>query len=1113
LRNQLSQAQCHIDDWTALKALYESTNGENWTDRTGWDVLIDNKNSPPTGCDLNLLYGVSLDGNGRVECLDLDGNPGCSWVNSEGNNLVGNISPQIGNISRLKHLHLSNNQLSGNIPSEISNISHLNSLLLFKNELSGNIPPELGNLSHLLHLELDLNDLSGGIPAELGKLSKLSELWLSTNQLTGNIPNELGNLNNLTKLYLNTNHLSGNIPPELGNLSKLTILYLFENNLNGSIPSELGNLNNLTELDIELNELSGRIPVELGNLGNLSTMWLSANELTGSIPVELSNLNNLTVLHLNNNYLNGSIPPELGKLSNLTGLFLYVNELTGKIPSELGSLNSLTDLHLYHNDLTGNIPSELGNLNSLTDLLLYHNSISGSIPSKLGKLNNLTELALDYNGLSGGIPAELGNLSNLSTLWLEHNDLNGSLPAELGDLSNLTLLSVKNNKLSGCYSNNLAVLCIQLTHPSSISDYNNFDATWEDFCTTGAEACPPTIPSQVPTNYSGIVSVDVTLNNADQYILKNDVAVVYDYSTCQNYTNLANCDPVAGFDNLSANEALWVATKAAEYFSTYYDIKIPPINILVNYEEQPNISKYNIANNVIILGKGDGNERGSMAAPDIIAHEYTHAIIDSLSPLGTFGIPGALNESYGDIFGELIEYHCKKQNDWVFGSQVMKDVVGNKEGIRSLSNPKDEHMKYQLPDTYLGEHWIHMDNGCNIDNCGTHTNNGVHNYWFYLLANGGWGTNDNGYSFNIKGMGKDKAANIAFKNLVENLNPGSTYQDAMLGSIKVAHNEYRKNSIEVNTVIEVWRAVGINNYNLNPIKWQIINSELNGTPTVTNEGTIKPYAFDLAIDSLGLDMSADKLSFTLHLPHTHRDLELKEIYLPLSIDDINTSIQNGTMEISINRSNLNATEKGKRIAIKSGSPILGFTICIVSEVADGECSEDKPLAISGFTETKGNHLAFKPAPLLVGSDCSNDPTGEPFTLGVNIALSHRNCSTLGAIAVEVNNNISQGVPPFYFKLYNNEGLFMNSSTHQNLYQFFNLEEDEYLLEVTDSDIGTFTQKISIEFIAEMDGSNCCPKDIMLPVGAVNGSFNATNTISINNGTTMVVGNLEFCKQY
>jgi Leucine-rich repeat (LRR) protein len=345
---QIPQSECE-----ALVAFYDSTNGDNWENNSGW----------------------------------LETNTPCSWfrVNCSGGHVI--------------RLRLYENQLSGALPPELSNLPNLTELVLHNNQLGGEIPSELGTLSDLTVLHLHNNHLSGTIPVELSDLSNLSWLYLSGNQLSGSIPPQLGNLTNLIQLGLQANQLSGTIPPELGNLTNLTWLYMANNELSGSIPPELGNLVNLTALYLYRNQLSGTIPSELGNLAELRVLYLCCNQLTGEIPAQLANLTHLHWLMLHQNQLSGPIPAELGNLSELETLSVYRNQLTGNIPPELGNLTNLAIFRLHWNQLSGAIPPELGNLNNLTTLSLFSNPLSGPLPLSFVNLTKLFHFAFHHTNL------------------------------------------------------------------------------------------------------------------------------------------------------------------------------------------------------------------------------------------------------------------------------------------------------------------------------------------------------------------------------------------------------------------------------------------------------------------------------------------------------------------------------------------------------------------------------------------------------------------------------------------------------------------------------------------------------------------------------------------
>ncbi|MEK8018671.1 MAG: choice-of-anchor D domain-containing protein, partial [Candidatus Parabeggiatoa sp.] len=137
---EIPQAECE-----ALVALYDSTDGANWTINTDWNVT----NTP---CS---WYGVTCSsGGGNVEIL---------WLTE--NQLTGTIPTELGNLVNLTVLDLSYNQLTGTIPTKLSNLVNLMGLDLSYNQLTG-IIPDLSNLTALIdtgigNTRLGYNQLTG----------------------------------------------------------------------------------------------------------------------------------------------------------------------------------------------------------------------------------------------------------------------------------------------------------------------------------------------------------------------------------------------------------------------------------------------------------------------------------------------------------------------------------------------------------------------------------------------------------------------------------------------------------------------------------------------------------------------------------------------------------------------------------------------------------------------------------------------------------------------------------------------------------------------------------------------------------------------------------------
>ncbi|KAK8548568.1 hypothetical protein V6N12_061480 [Hibiscus sabdariffa] len=261
-----------------------------------------------------------------------------------------------------------------------SSFPNLVYLDLSRCELGGNVPPQIGDLSALRHLGLFKCDLSGELPPSLGNLTRLEYLDISSNGIHGPIPSTFGRLTNLEYLSLSANQINGSIPAEIGLLSKLVRLNLRNNSLVDSIPISLHHLTNLETLDLAFNKLQGSIPQEIGNLNKLYDLKLSSNNFTGLIPLVLCHLTKLKNIYLGVNQFVGSIPPCIGSLYNLVNLDLHSNMLEGSIPQEIGNLGALTHLDISQNRLNGSIPSQIGKLPRLSNLDLCFNQLIGTVP-------------------------------------------------------------------------------------------------------------------------------------------------------------------------------------------------------------------------------------------------------------------------------------------------------------------------------------------------------------------------------------------------------------------------------------------------------------------------------------------------------------------------------------------------------------------------------------------------------------------------------------------------------------------------------------------------------------------------------------------------------------
>jgi Zn-dependent metalloprotease len=260
----------------------------------------------------------------------------------------------------------------------------------------------------------------------------------------------------------------------------------------------------------------------------------------------------------------------------------------------------------------------------------------------------------------------------------------------------------------------------------------------------------------------------------------------------------------------------------------------------VNYYAEGNNNAYWNGNQIVIWSWSSG-WRSLAGCPDVIAHEWGHAVTDYCSDLVYQLEPGALNESFSDMMGAAFEWAHPTYDtpDWYMGENGM--TSGN--GFRSMDNP---HM-FGDPDFYgtSDPYWVDVV-GCTPswtnDYCGVHTNSGVGNKWFSLLSDGGVH-----HSVTVTGIGVDNAMLIAYRANQLYWNSQTDYHAAALGTISAA-TDLDPTGVWTTQVANAWNAVGVSTPGPS-----LTFSYPSGVPSIIPPET--PQSFEIVINgTLGGEM-------------------------------------------------------------------------------------------------------------------------------------------------------------------------------------------------------------------------------------------------------------------
>lgn len=211
--------------------------------------------------------------------------------------------------------------------------------------------------------------------------------------------------------------------------------------------------------------------------------------------------------------------------------------------------------------------------------------------------------------------------------------------------------------------------------------------------------------------------------------------------------------------------------------------------------------RYNNAfwyNNQMSYGDGDGSTFTPLTTIDICGHEMTHGVTERTANLTYANESGALNEGMSDIFGAMVEAYTDggvSADTWKIGEDSYTPGTAG-DALRYMNTPQTGGD----PDHYSIRYTGSADSG------GVHTNSGIANHAFYLLAAGG---TNRVSGVNVTGIGTTDSARIYYRALTVYMTSGTNFAGARTATINAANDLFGSTSTQATTVARSWCAVGV----------------------------------------------------------------------------------------------------------------------------------------------------------------------------------------------------------------------------------------------------------------------------------------------------------------
>jgi thermolysin len=172
------------------------------------------------------------------------------------------------------------------------------------------------------------------------------------------------------------------------------------------------------------------------------------------------------------------------------------------------------------------------------------------------------------------------------------------------------------------------------------------------------------------------------------------------------------------------------------------------------------------------------------------------------------GESGALNESWSDVFGAMVERYANGGQEtaatWWIGEAAYTPATAG-DAMRYMDTPhRAGNYGYTANDD--PDHYSERYTGTG-DSGGVHINSGIANHVFYLVAKGGNHAHIPGPF--VTGIGADAAARIWYKALTTYMTSSTNFAGARTATLNAATDLYGTGSLEYLAVANAWAACGV----------------------------------------------------------------------------------------------------------------------------------------------------------------------------------------------------------------------------------------------------------------------------------------------------------------